>query len=108
MLRYIAPKEGTQVGFDELAIPADAPHPDAALAFIDFVLRPEAMAAITNKVRYANAVPASDPMIDKDILDDPGIYPPPAVREKFFETGSLPPAAQRAESRMWARFRAGH
>jgi putrescine transport system substrate-binding protein len=108
MLRYIAPKEGAQVGFDELAIPADAPHPDAALAFIDFVLRPEAMAAITNKVRYANAVPASDPMIDKDILDDPGIYPPPAVREKFFETGSLPPAAQRAESRMWARFRAGH
>ncbi|MBV9812307.1 MAG: extracellular solute-binding protein, partial [Acetobacteraceae bacterium] len=107
-LRYVAPREGAQLSFDEMAIPADAPHPDAALAFIDFILRPEVMAAITNKVRYPNAVPASDPMIAKDILDDPGIYPPQSVRANFFETGSLPAAAQRAQSRMWARFRAGH
>lgn len=107
-LRYVAPKEGAQLSFDEMAIPADAPHPAEALAFIDFILRPAVMAAITNKVSYPNAVPASDPMIRKDIIDDPGIYPPPAIRAHFFETGSLPPAAQRAQSRMWARFRAGH
>jgi putrescine transport system substrate-binding protein len=62
-VRYVAPKEGAQLGFDMLAIPADAGHKDAALAFIDFLLQPDVMAAITNKVRYANAVPASRPMI---------------------------------------------
>jgi putrescine transport system substrate-binding protein len=106
-LRYVAPKEGAEVAFDELAIPADAPHPAEALAFIDFVLQPDVMAGITNKVRYANAIPASNPMIDGSILDDPGIYPPAEVRAKFFEVGSLAPAAERAQSRMWARFRAG-
>jgi len=107
-LRYVAPKEGAQVSFDEMAIPADAPHPVEALAFIDFVLRPDVIAAITNKVSYPNAVPASDPMIDKAILDDPGIYPSASVRANFFEVGALPAVAERAQSRMWARFRAGH
>jgi putrescine transport system substrate-binding protein len=54
---YIQPKEGAQLWFDMLAIPADAPNPEAAHAFINFLLRPEIMAGITNHVRYPNAVP---------------------------------------------------
>ena len=107
-IRYIAPKEGAQLSFDMLAIPADAPHPAEALAFIDFVLRPEIMAAITNQVRYPNAVPASRPMIHADIADDPGIYPPPTVLDQFFTVGPVPPDVERARGRMWTRFKAGN
>jgi putrescine transport system substrate-binding protein len=104
-LRYVAPKEGAQLSFDMLAIPRDAPHPEEALAFIDFVLRPEVMAAITNQVRYANAVPASRKDIRPDIAADPGIYPPTSAMAGFFTIGPVPPEAARA--RLWARFKAG-
>ncbi len=106
-VRYVAPKEGAQLAFDMLAIPADAPHPDAALAFIDFLLRPDVMAGITDHVRYANAVPASRPMIRPDIAGDPSIYPPPEQMARFFTVSAIPAAAERARSRMWARFKAG-
>ncbi len=107
-VRYVAPREGAQVAFDMLAIPADAPHPEAALALIDFLLRPEVMAAVTNKVRYANAVPASRPMIKPAIADDPAIFPPPEQMARFFTVRAVPAAAERARSRMWARFKAGN
>ena len=106
-VRYAAPREGAQLAFDMLAIPKDAPHPAEALAFIDFVLRPEVMAGITNQVRYPNAVPASLTMIAPEIRDDPGIFPPASVRARFFTVGPLPPDAARARSRMWARVKAG-
>jgi putrescine transport system substrate-binding protein len=90
-----------------LAMPADAPHPAEALAFIDFLLRPEVMAGITNTVRYANAVPASRAAILPAIAGDPNIYPPPAAMARFFTVGAVPQAAERARTRMWARFKAG-
>ncbi len=105
--RYVAPREGAQLGFDMLAIPADAPNPEAALAFIDFLLRPDVMAGITNHVRYANAVPASRPMIRPEIAGDPAIFPPEAEMARFFTVTALPAAAERARGRMWARFKAG-
>jgi putrescine transport system substrate-binding protein len=107
-VRYIAPKEGTQLGFDMLAIPADAEHKDAALAFINFVLQPDVMAAITNTVRYANAVPASRPMIRAELLADTNIFPTPAQMATFFTIGPVPQATERLRTRMWARFKAGH
>ena len=106
-VRYVAPKEGAQLGFDMLAIPADAGHKDAALAFIDFVLRPDVMAGITNTVRYANAVPASRPMIRPELLADTNIFPTPEQIATFFTIGPVPPAAARERTRMWARFKAG-
>jgi putrescine transport system substrate-binding protein len=107
VVRYVAPKEGAELSFDMLAIPADAPHPENAERFINFVLQPDVMAGITNAVSYPNAVPASDTMIRKDILDDPAIYPPEAVQRQFFTIGAVPQAAERARTRMWARFKAG-
>ena len=107
VVRYVVPKEGAQLSFDMLAIPADAPHPENAERFINFLLQPDVMAGITNAVNYPNAVPASDAMISKDILDDPSIYPPPAVQQQFFTIGAVPQAAERARTRMWARFKAG-
>jgi len=107
-VRYVAPKEGAQLGFDMLAIPADAPHKDAALAFINFLLQPDVMAGITNTVRYANAVPASKPMIRAELLADTSIFPTPAQMATFFTIGPVPQAAERQRTRMWARFKAGH
>ncbi len=106
-VQFVAPQDGTQIGFDMLAIPADAPHKDAALAFINFVLQPKVMAAITNAVRYPNAVPASRPMIQQELLEDPAVYPPAAAMEHVFSVGPVPLAAERARTRMWARFKAG-
>jgi putrescine transport system substrate-binding protein len=104
---YVAPKEGAQVAFDMLAIPADAPHPDAALAFINFLLQPPVMAGITNVTRYPNAVPASLPLIKPEIANDPSIFPTPAQMATFFTVGPVPQSAERPRSRMWARFKAG-
>ena len=90
-----------------LAIPADAPHKAEALAFIDFVLRPAVMAAITNTVRYPNAVPASTPMIRPDLKADTNVFPTPEQMAGFFTIQAVPQAAERARTRMWARFKAG-
>jgi putrescine transport system substrate-binding protein len=46
-------------------------------------------------------------MIRKDILDDPAIYPPATVQKQFFTIDAVPQTAQRARTRMWARFKAG-
>jgi putrescine transport system substrate-binding protein len=105
---YVAPKEGAQLGFDMLAIPADAEHKNAALAFINFLLQPDVMAAITNKVRYANAVPASRALIRPELLADTNIFPTSAQMATFFTVGPVPLAAARQRTRLWARFKAGH
>jgi putrescine transport system substrate-binding protein len=107
-VRYVAPKEGAQLGFDMLAIPADAEHKDAALLFINFLLQPDVIAVITNKVRYANAVPASRPMIRPELLADANIFPTPEQMAMFFTIGPVPQAVERQRTRMWARFKAGH
>jgi putrescine transport system substrate-binding protein len=105
-VKFVSPKEGAQLWFDMLAIPKDAPHPQEAEAFIDFMLRPEVIAGITNQVRYANAVPASRKDIKPDIAGDPGIYPPPEAYRHFFTLAAVPADAARARSRMWTRLKA--
>jgi putrescine transport system substrate-binding protein len=104
---YVVPKEGAEMGFDMLAIPADAPDKDAALAFINFVLRPDIMARITDATRYPNAVPATRVLVRPELLDDPNVFPTDVVMERFFTIGPSTPAADRARTRMWARFKAG-
>ncbi len=73
---YVIPQEGAEMFLDMMAIPKDAPHIENAHVLIDFLLRPEIMARITNYVTYPNAVPASMPMIDREIAENPMIYPP--------------------------------
>jgi putrescine transport system substrate-binding protein len=106
-LRYVAPKQGAQLWFDMLAIPADAPHAAEAHAFMDFMLRPDVMAGNTNTVRYPNAVPASAGAIDPAVAADPAVSPPAEVRARFFTIAAVPQEAARARSRMWARFKSG-
>ncbi len=102
-VRYIAPKEGVEVGFDMLAIPVDAPHKDAALAFINFVLQPQVMAGITNVTHYPNAVPASRTMVA-----DASVFPSDAEMSRYFTIGPVPQVAERLRTRLWERFKAGN
>lgn len=106
-VRYVAPKEFTQLSFDMLAVPKDAPHPAAAMQFINFLLQPDVMAAITNKVRYANAVPGSLADIRPEIKEDQNIFPPAAALAHAFTVRAPKQATDRARTRMWARFKAG-
>jgi putrescine transport system substrate-binding protein len=104
---YAIPREGSQVGFDMLAIPADAPHAENALKFIDFILRPEVAAAITDQVFYANPNKAATEFVADTVRNDPGIYPSEDVRAKLF---SLKPHASRFDrklTRAWTSVKTG-
>ena len=106
-VRYVTPKEFAQLSFDMLAVPKDAPHAAEAMQLINFLLRPEIMAAITNAVRYPNAVPASLPMVMPAIKDDPNVYPPESALARMFTVRAPGQTSDRARTRMWARFKAG-
>jgi len=102
---YVIPKEGAEVWFDTLAIPAVAANPAGAHAFINYVLQPEVMAGISNTVHYANAVSASLPLLEPSVRDDPAVYPPPEISTKFFTVTAISEAAETARARLWARIR---
>jgi putrescine transport system substrate-binding protein len=104
---YVVPKEGTEIWFDVMAVPADAPNPDAAFAFIDFVLGPEAMAGVTNTVAYANAVPASLPFVDEEIRDDPRIFPPQEVMDRLWPAKSISDRTLRGWNRAFTGVKTG-
>lgn len=104
---YVMPREGAQLWFDMVAIPADAPNPDAAHAFINFLLQPEVMAGITRQVRYPNAVPASRALLPPEIQNDPSVFPDAGALSRSFVAGTPAQAGERARARLWARFKAG-
>ena len=102
---YRIPREGTLIWFDIMAIPADAPHPGNARAFIDFMLQPEAIAELTNELFFANANRAATPLLDEAVSGDPDIYPPEAVRARLFAEEVLSLREQRQRTRLWTDFR---
>lgn len=104
---YVMPREGAQLWFDMLAIPADAPNPEAAQQFINFLLQPDVMAAITNQVRYPNAVPASRPLVNEAVRNDPNVFPSAEALSRSFVAGTPPREAERLRTRLWSRFKAG-
>ena len=103
----LIPEEGAPVNIDAMAIPADAPNVANAHVFINFMMRPDIVAAITNETGYANAVPASMEMVDEEIANDPAIFPPGEVRAKEFSTPPAPRAYERTRTRAWNGFKTG-
>ncbi len=104
---YVIPKEGTQMWFDNLAIPKDAPHPQEALALINFLLDPQVAAKNSNFVSYANGNLASQKYIDKSVLDDRGVYPAAAMMAKLYTINAVGPRAQRLINRLWTKVKTG-
>jgi putrescine transport system substrate-binding protein len=106
-IAYVIPKEGAAVWFDMMAIPKDAKHPDNAHKFINYLLRPDVMAGISNYVAYANANKASLPMVDQALKDNPGVYPTPEASKKLFNLAVLPPEVDRLFTRIWTTLKTG-
>jgi putrescine transport system substrate-binding protein len=101
------PKDGTIIWFDMYAIPADAPHPNNAHAFINFMMKPEVAAANSNFVHYATGNAAAIPLLDPDVRDDPGVYPPKETMDKLFPNLARSPEFTRSLNRTWTRFTTG-
>ncbi|MDD6177586.1 MAG: polyamine ABC transporter substrate-binding protein [Succinivibrionaceae bacterium] len=104
-IEYIVPKEGTLIFYDMLAIPADAPHPENALIFMDYVLRPEVMAKNSNYVSYASANKASLPYVREDLRNNKNVYLPEEMMPKMFIRKVLPQKTYREINKMWNRIK---
>ena len=106
-IKYIVPKEGSILWFDMLAIPKDAPDPDSAYAFMNYMMTPQVIADVSNFKRYANANAASQPLVLPAVKDDPGIYPPPDQRQSLAVQLADSPEQTRAITRVWQKFKTG-
>jgi putrescine transport system substrate-binding protein len=106
-IAYAIPKEGSIIWFDSYLIPADAPHPKNAHKFINYMLKPEVIAAVTNKVNYANGNIGATDKVNPDVLKDPGVYPPPEVKAKLTPDLADTEETTRLMTRMWQRFMTG-
>jgi putrescine transport system substrate-binding protein len=104
---YVIPKEGALKWFDLFAIPADAPHPDNAHQFINFMMRPDIAAANTNYVFYASGNKAALDLIDPAVKDDPAIYPTAEISAKLFPLKAHSPDYDELLTEAWQRIKAG-
>ena len=106
-INYAIPKEGAEMWFDQMAIPADAQHVEEAHAFLNYMMKPEVAAKASNYVFYANGNKASQEFIDKEILDDPAIYPDEATLAEALHVQPYDPKTQRVVTRIWTKIVTG-
>jgi putrescine transport system substrate-binding protein len=104
---YTIPREGAQMFFDNLAIPADARNVPEAYELINYLYRPEVAARNSDFLSYANGNLASQKLVDPKILDDKTIYPDEAALGKLFVITARDPATQRVINRLWTRVKTG-
>lgn len=106
-LRYTVPKEGSGLWVDGMYIPADAPHPDNAYTFINYILRPKVLAAISDYTFYANASETAREYMNPRVLNDTGIYPDESTWAIMYPIKSAAPKEERNRTRAWARVKTG-
>jgi len=104
-LAFTVPKEGANQTFSSLLIPEGAPHPDAAYQFINFILRPEVIAEISNSIYYGNDNIASRPLVDPRILADETLYPTPEIEARLYRSAEVSAATERIRTRTWTRIK---
>jgi putrescine transport system substrate-binding protein len=104
---YAIPKEGAQMFFDNLAIPADARNVSEAYELINYLYRPEVAARNSDYLSYANGNLASQKLLDPKILKDKNIYPDEATLQKLFVITARDQATQRVINRLWTRVKTG-
>ena len=80
-------------------------HPEAAYEFINFILRPDVIAEITNSIYYGNDNIASRPLVDKHILDDVNLYPTPEIEKRLYRSAEVSAATERIRTRTWTRIK---
>lgn len=106
-LQYIVPKEGSEMWFDNIYIPSDARHIDNAYLFLNYMLRPEVIAATSDYIGYANANKSATPLVDKRLTEDNAIYPNKKTIDRLQTSQVLSPKEERKRSRTWTRIKTG-
>lgn len=101
------PKNGGILFFDMMAIPVDAAHPKNAHAFINYIMRPEVHAALTNKVFYANPNKESRKFIVADVTNNPSVFPTSAEMAKMVAPQALSNDVRRLATRTYTGFKTG-
>ncbi len=107
-IQVLIPKTGGLLFFDVMAIPKDAPHPGNALKWINYMLRPEVAASLTNKVFYANPNKASRRFMPPQLADNPTLFLSPEDLSRMVG----PPEAwnndiRRMQNRTYTKFKTG-
>jgi putrescine transport system substrate-binding protein len=87
--------------------PTGARHLDAAHRFINFILQPQVIAAITNEIHYGNNNRAANRYVDPQILNDPTIYPTPQIAARLYQQAEANPATERMRTRAWTTVKSG-
>jgi putrescine transport system substrate-binding protein len=106
-IAFTVPKEGACISYDAFLIPAAAPDPDAAYDFINYVLEPRVIAAITNEIHYGNNNRAADRFVESSIRQDPSIYPTAEIRARLYQQAEAEPETQRMRTRAWTTVKTG-
>jgi putrescine transport system substrate-binding protein len=102
---YRIPREGTTVWMDNMAIPVDARSPEYAYAFINFVMRPANMAAISNFTGYPTSSAAARPLVNADMRNNPDVYVDDATYARLIPGKDIPQRDMRARMRAWTSFK---
>ena len=105
-IQALVPKGGATLFFDSMAIPKDAPHPGNAHLFINYILRPDVAAALTNKVFYANPNAASLKFVKKDVAENKTIFLSDADKKRMTPPDALPQDVRRVQTRVFTAFKA--
>jgi putrescine transport system substrate-binding protein len=106
-ISYVIPREGALMWFDSFAVPADAANVNEAHEFINFMMRPEVAAANTNFVAYASGNLAARKLVNREILENPGVYPDEATFKRLFTNTAYDERSQRTLTRLWTRVKTG-
>ncbi len=106
-IEALVPKGGATLFFDTMAIPKDAPHPNNAHLFINYMLRPEVAASLTNKVFYANPNAASLKFVKKEVADNKSIFLSDADKKRLTPPDAVPQDIRRVQTRIFTGFKAG-
>jgi putrescine transport system substrate-binding protein len=106
-IEYHPPAEGALMWFDQMAIPVDAPNPEGAHVFLNFIMDAQNMAQASNYVYYANGNEASKEFLNEDVIGDSAIYPDAETLDNTYTTSPWPPRVQRDMTRMWTRIKSG-
>ena len=106
VIEALVPPSGSTLFFDTMAIPADAAHPKNAHMFINYILRPEVHASLSNKVFYANPNKASLKFVAKDVAQNKSIFLSPKDLAGMTAPDSLPQDIRRVQTRTFTNFKA--
>jgi putrescine transport system substrate-binding protein len=106
-IAYVIPREGALTTIDMVAMPADAPHPRNGEIWMNYLLRPDVIASISNYIRYPNGVSASLPLLDASVRNDPAVYPDAETRARLVNNSEMSLNYSRLITRAWRRFRTG-